>query len=372
MKPRGFYFGAGPAMLPDEILLQAQQDLMNWKNTGLSILEIGHRSSDFMDMLAETESLIREILNIPHEYAVLFLGGSARLQFGAIPENFLLKDKKAAFMVTGTWSQLAFEESKKLYPEQSYCIANSESQGFCDIPEQFAEIQDQTQYLYFCPNETIHGVRFTPPDEYKHLPWIADMTSCLFSEPIEIRRYGLIFAGAQKNIANAGMTLVIVRKDWLEQSPQSIVPTMMDLRTHAVHHSLYATPPTFNCYMAYLMMKWIIKQGGVKTLAQINQTKAEMLYDFIDHSLDYHARVAPRARSLMNVCFSTGDKKRDADLLMNANLSCLYGLKGHRVLGGLRASLYNAMPLQGVEALLDFLKNTSTNLDQSGAHGASL
>jgi phosphoserine aminotransferase len=360
MKPRGYYFGAGPAMLPDEILLQAQQDLINWNDTGLSILEVGHRTEAFMQLLAETESLMRQILNIPDEFAVLFLGGSARLQFGAIPENILEKSEKAAHIVTGTWSQLALDEAQKLYPQKSYCIANASDSRFTDIPDSFADILDQTKYLYFCPNETIHGVKFTPPSMLNHLPWVADMTSCLFSEPIDFKRYGLIFAGAQKNIANAGMTIVIMRKDWLEATPEAAIPTMMDFRVHALHQSLYATPPTFNCYLAHLMMKWIIKQGGVQKLAEINQIKAQKLYAFLDSSDDYHAMVRPRARSLMNVCFTTRDEQKDADLLKKANEVALYGLKGHRVLGGLRASLYNAMPLAGVESLIGFLSKNKT------------
>jgi phosphoserine aminotransferase len=355
MKPRGYYFGAGPAMLPDEILLQTQQDLMNWNDTGVSILEVGHRTEAFMQLLAETETLMRQILNIPEQFAVLFLGGSARLQFGAIPENILEKHQKAAYIVTGTWSELAFEEAQKLYPEKSYCIASSKHQNFTDIPDDFEKIQENTQYLYFCPNETIHGVRFTPPPALNHLPWVADMTSCIFSEPVDFQRYGLIFAGAQKNIANAGMTIVIIRKDWLEATPESTIPTMMDFRVHAKHQSLYATPPTFNCYLANLMMKWIIKQGGVQKLYEVNQLKAQTLYAFLDASEDYHAMVAPRARSLMNVCFTTQDEIKDTALLEQANQEALYGLKGHRVLGGLRASLYNAMPLAGVEELIHFL-----------------
>lgn len=357
MKPRGYYFGAGPAMLPEEILREAQQDLLNWNGQGVSILEVGHRTVSFMHLMKDTEERVRNILDIPSDYAVLFLGGSARLQFGAIPLNILQAGEKAAYIITGTWSKMAFSEAQKLMPNSTYCIASSEPLRFTDIPERLEKIESQTRYVYFCPNETIHGVRYQPPKTFEELPWVADMTSCLFSEPIDIKRYGLIFAGAQKNIANAGMTLVIVRKDWLENPPVHLLPTMMDLRTHLAHDSLYATPPTFNCYLANLMMKWIEKQGGVRTLNIMNQHKARMLYDFLDDSNHYKAMVAHQARSIMNVCFTTGDEHKDAKLLEKADKNGLYGLKGHKVLGGLRASLYNAMPLAGVETLISFLKS---------------
>lgn len=357
MKPRGYYFGAGPAMLPEEILREAQQGLLNWDGQGVSILEIGHRTEAFMGLMKDTEERARNILDIPADYAVLFLGGSARSLFGTIPLNILQENEKVAYIVTGSWSKMAFSEGQKLLKDSAYILGSSESLQFTDIPDSLEPLQPLTRFVYFCPNETIHGVRFQSPKELEDIPWVADMTSCLFSEPIDIKRYGLIFAGAQKNIANAGMTLVIVRKDWLENPPAHVLPTMMDLRIHLAHESLYATPPTFNCYLANLMMQWIEKQGGVNTLNMINQEKANMLYDFLDQSHNYKAVVAARARSLMNVCFTTGDEHKDAKLLEKADKNGLYGLKGHKVLGGLRASLYNAMPLAGVETLISFLKN---------------
>lgn len=358
MKPRGYYFGAGPATLPDEILLQAQQDLLNWNGQGVSILEIGHRTEAFMSLMQDTEERVRALLDITSEYAVLFLGGSARLQFGAIPLNVLKPDEKAAFVITGTWSKLAFAEAQKLCGDAAYLIGSSESKSFSDIPERLEPLSPKTRYVYFCPNETIHGVRYQVPSSIEEYLWVADMTSCLFSEPIDIKRYGLIFAGAQKNIANAGMTLVIVRKDWLETPPSRLIPTMLDLKTHYEHQSLYATPPTFNCYLANLMMRWLQKQGGVSAIQTINQQKSRMLYDFLDDSIHYQAMVAPRARSMMNVCFTTGNAKKDAELLIKADEQALYGLKGHKVLGGLRASLYNAMSIEGVEKLIAFLKQS--------------
>ncbi|NBX84695.1 MAG: 3-phosphoserine/phosphohydroxythreonine transaminase [Gammaproteobacteria bacterium] len=358
MKPRGYYFGAGPAVLPDEILTKAQQDLWTWKDTGVSILEIGHRTEVFMNLMQETETLIRKLLKITDDYAVLFLGGAARAQFAMVPMNILQPGKRAAHVVTGTWSQMAFDEAKRLYPESTYCVASSESSAFRLPVDTVESIQTDTQYLSFTPNETIHGNRYEPTAAYNHLPWVADMTSCILSEPINIQQYGLIFAGAQKNLANAGMTLVIVKKAWLEQSPMAILPTMFDYRVHEKHQSLYSTPPTFNCYLAYEMLKWVEAQGGVEEMKVLNQRKSDMLYDFLDSSSQFQAFVAPSIRSKMNVCFSTGNAEKDAALLKKADAKGLYGLKGHRVLGGLRASLYNAMPLQGVESLIDFLSSS--------------
>lgn len=355
MKPRGYYFGAGPAVLPDSILKTAQQDLWTWNNTGVSILEIGHRTEAFTQLIRETESLLRKLLKITDDYAVLFLGSAARAQFGMIPRNLLQKDERAAHVLTGTWSQMAYEEVQRLSPQQSYCLASSKCSNYMQPIEAFEHLESNTKYLYFTPNETIHGNRFMPPKEYEQIPWIADMTSCILSEPIDIRQYGLIFAGAQKNLANAGMTLVIVKKSWLDIQPSMILPMMEDYRTYDKHQSLYATPPTFNCYLANQMLKWIEQHGGVESMQEMNRRKSTLLYDYLEKSSLFTCYVEPSIRSKMNVCFTTGSNDKDLDLLKKAEAAHLYGLKGHRVLGGLRASLYNAMPLAGVEKLVNFL-----------------
>lgn len=357
MKPRGTYFGAGPAMLPEHILEQAQMDLMNWQGCGVSILEVGHRSPEFMQLLQETEQFIRDNLSVPDTHEILFIGQAARLQFSAIPLNFLHPGEKASFIVTGIWSEMAYEEAKRLLPNQIECLGSSKDLSFMDVPKQLAEISKDSRYLYFTPNETIHGVSYSPPEQYKGYEWVADMTSCLFSQPIDISQYGLIFAGAQKNLANSGLTLVIVKKSWLARPSYTILPKLLDYRTSAQYQSLYATPPTFNCYIAHQMMLWIKHQGGVQVLAEKNQKKAQLLYDFIDSSDNYHALVDKSCRSLMNVCFTTGSEEADTALLKAADAAALYGLKGHKLLGGLRASLYNAMPLSGVQRLIDFLSS---------------
>ena len=356
MKARGFNFGAGPAAIPEEILKEAQVALWNWDNTGMSILEVGHRTPAFMDMLAETESLCRQILNIPQTYAVLFLGGAARTQFANIPLNLLNKGNKAAYVVSGTWSEMAYQEACHLVSDAVYCIASSKAEGFVMGPIHQTDIQSDTQYLYYTPNETIVGFTYQPPQEWSTIPWVADMTSCLFSEPIDIENYDLIFAGAQKNIANAGLTLVIVRRDKLEYQPESPLPLMQDYRVQDQHQSLYATPPTFNCYLMNLMMKWIIKQGGVDALQKYNQAKAQMLYQFLDDSNIYRTFVKEPYRSILNVSFTTDSAEKDQWISQQCEKLGLYSLKGHRFLGGLRASLYNSMPIEGVEKLIETLK----------------
>jgi len=343
-------------MLPEDVLLQAQQDILNWQNQGLSILEVGHRTEAFTSLVAETELLVRQILNVPNNYRILFLGGAARAQFANIPANFLHAREKAAYIVTGTWSEMAYEEAQKCF-SSAYCVATASASNFTDLPVQCADIMPSTKYLYFCPNETIHGVRFLPPQSMNSVPWVADMTSCLFSEPIDVSQYGLIFAGAQKNIANAGLTLVIVRQEWLDEPPWQLLPTMLDLRTHAQHNSLFATPPTFNIYLANLMLHWLNGQGGLQAIYEANQSKAKLLYSFLDTSAKYRALVKPQARSIMNVCFTSDINKHDLAIINQAENNGLYGLKGHRLLGGLRASIYNAMPISGVEKLIAFLEN---------------
>lgn len=341
-------------MLPQEILEDVQAELLNWRGLGMSVMEIGHRTPEFMQLLAEAKVLLRQLLQIPDTYEVLFLGGAARTQFGMVPLNFLAPGETAGYFVTGIWSAMAYQEASRI--KNAYCIASSQSQGYIKVPSpREYQFQDNSAYLYFTPNETINGVRcdFTSPDP--QVPLVADMTSCLLAEPIQVSNYGLIFAGAQKNIANSGLTLVIVKKDWLSKINSEQLPSMLDYRLQAEHHSLYATPPTFNCYMALKMFQWVKKQGGVDAMYKKNQWKARQLYDFIDASNFYYCPVDKADRSLFNVCFRTEDPKLEPLFLEAAKEHGLLALKGHREVGGLRASLYNAMPLEGVEKLLSFM-----------------
>ena len=353
---RGYNFGAGPAMLPEALLLEAQAELLNWQGTGMSVMEIGHRTEEFIQLMDEAELLLRSLLAIPDTYHVLFLGSPARLQFGMIPLNFIKEEKHAGYLITGLWSSLAFEEAKRV--KKAYSIASSEKNSFLSVPpESEWTFQENTAYLYYTPNETINGVRSAAMPKQATIPLVADMTSCLLSEPIDINDYGLIFAGAQKNIANAGLTIVIVRKEWVDTINNNSITTMLDYRTHTTNKSLYATPPTFNCYVALKMFQWIKQQGGVLALYETNKKKASKLYEFIDSSSFYRCKVAVKDRSIVNVCFTLPTQDLEDLFIKKAIDNGLFALKGHRTVGGLRASMYNSMPMEGVELLISFMEN---------------
>ena len=354
---RGYNFGAGPSCLPEAVLKDAQQALWNWQDTGMSILEVGHRTPMFMELMAETETLCRQILNIPNDFAVLFFGGAARTQFATIPMNLLAYGQKAAYAVTGTWSDMAFKEAARLMQKQAYMVASSETEGFIKPPVVLNALSPNTKYLYYTPNETITGFSYQPEGELASVPLVADMTSCLFAKPVELNRYGLVFAGAQKNISNAGMTLVIVRRDWLKEQPEGVLPMMSDYRVYDEYKSLYATPPTFNCFLMNCMMKWIIAEGGVEALYAENLKKAGLLYDFLDSHPKFRTYIEGENRSIMNVSFTTGSEATDNVLIQQASQHGFLALRGHRFLGGLRASLYNPMPYEGVVKLVDFLSD---------------
>lgn len=348
-------------MLPEPILKEVQTELLNWQNTGMSIMEIGHRTPEFIELMAKAEQGLRELLHIPSNYHVLFLGGAARTQFAMIALNFLDQSEQGAYLISGIWSALAFKEACKL--KNAYCVASSESQGFVDWPEMTDwQIQDKTRYLYFTSNETINGIRLKAPT-FTGLPLIADMTSSILSEPIDVQNYHLIFAGAQKNIANSGLTVVIVRDEFLNSIGDKILPTMLDYRIHAMEHSIYATPPTFNCYIALKMFDWLKQQGGVKAIYEVNCKKANMLYDYIDSSSFYSCKIAKQARSLVNVCFTLKKSDLEPIFLTKASRRGLLALKGHRAVGGLRASLYNSMPLVAVEQLIEFMCDFAKEYD---------
>ncbi len=339
---RGYYFGAGPAALPEVILHETQPDLLNWNHTGLSVLEVGHRTSVFTAHLKTAEADLRELLQIPDNYHVLFLGGAARTQFSMVPMNLLASHtQKMGYICSGLWSKLAFEEAKRF--GDAYQVTVGERS------------KEHTAYVYYTPNETVDGVRFADVPLVGDVPLVADMTSCLLSEPVDVKQFGIIFAGAQKNIGPAGLTLVIIRDDLLAIKPHFVVPTMLDYRVHAKHGSLYATPPVFQCDMAAKMFRWVKAQGGVSALYAVNQRKAAKLYNYIDASPHYVCMVEKPQRSLMNVCFSMTNVEKEAVFLEAAEKAGLRGLKGHRLKGGLRASLYNAMPEAGVDALIKFM-----------------
>lgn len=353
--PKIYNFGAGPAMMPEPVMQAAHAEWFDWQGQGMSVIEIGHRTPSFMAMLADAETCLRQLLHIPESYHVLFLGGAARTQFAMVPLNLLSQQRSGGYLVTGVWSEMAFEEAKRI--KSAYCVASSTAEQYTQVPSPLQwQIQDNTGYVYYTSNETVNGVRFPEVPKFGgHIPLVVDMTSSLLSEPLTISDYGLIFAGAQKNIAPAGMTIVIVRADLLDHLPELPIPTMLDYRVHATQHSLYATPPTFNCYMAYKMFQWLQAEGGLEVIQQKNREKAALLYDYIDTSAFYQCKIEKTCRSIMNVCFSLPTVELETAFVTQAAQAGLYALKGHRLVGGVRASLYNAMPKAGVEALLNFM-----------------
>lgn len=356
-KTQTYNFGAGPAMMPEPVMQAAHAEWFDWQNQGMSVVEIGHRTPAFMAMMADAEAYLRQLLVIPEQYHVLFLGGPARAQFAMVPLNFLRNHQRGGYLVSGVWSKMALQEAQRL--KAAYCIASTENTGFTHAPSPMEwQIQDATSYVYYSSNETVNGVRFAAVPKFgQHLPLIADMTSSLLSEPLSISDYGLIFAGAQKNIAPAGMTVVIVRADLLEQQSEIPIPTMLDYRVQAQHHSLYATPPAFNCYMAYKMFQWLQEEGGVAVMQQRNIQKSTKMYDYIDASSFYRCPIEKTSRSIMNVCFSLPKPEWEVSFVEQAAQAGLYALKGHKLVGGIRASLYNAMPMAGVDALLNFMSD---------------
>lgn len=354
MQKRPYNFGAGPAMLPESILCEAQDELLNWQGSGMSVMEVGHRTAPFEHLMSLLEADLRELLSIPVHYHVLFLGSPARTQFAMVPLNLLQGQSKGGYLVSGVWSFLAYEEACKL--KQAYCIASTKDNNFTSTPDPATwTFSDNTAYVYYTPNETISGVRFNTTPKVAGIPLIADMTSCLLSEPIQVTDFGLIFAGGQKNICPPGLTVVIIRSDLLKMKPETPIATMLDYQIQVSHKSLYATPPVFNCYLAQKMFKWVKEQGGIDALYKVNCQKAAVLYQYIDESSFYHCAVQENSRSIVNVCFSLKKSELESEFLKRAEQSGLYGLKGHRTVGGIRASIYNAMPMEGVKALVAFM-----------------
>jgi phosphoserine aminotransferase len=351
---RPFNFGAGPSMLPTEILVEARQSLLNWRDSGMSVMEVGHRTPLIRDLFDESEVLLRDLLSVPDNYHVLFLGHPARTQFSMIPMNLISSNQSGAYIDSGIWSSLAFDEAKKI--SRAYCIASSQDNEYRKLPTfNSTQVKPHTAYLYYTPNETINGLRYAKPPEVD-VPLVADMTSCILYEPINVKDYGLIFAGAQKNISIAGLTIVIVNNNLIQDKATTALPSMMDYRLQIESRSLYATPSSFNCYLALLMFRWLKKQGGVEAQYQLNSEKSTKLYDFIDNSSFYHCNVEASARSIVNICFSLADPTLEPLFIDQAAKHGLLALKGHRLAGGCRASLYNSMPIDGVNALIAYMQ----------------
>jgi phosphoserine aminotransferase len=350
---RVYNFSAGPAMLPEPVLERAREEMLDWQGSGMSVMEMSHRGKEFIAIAERAEADLRELLAIPDGYKVLFLQGGATLQFAMVAMNLMTDNARADYVNTGQWSKKAIKEARR-FGEISVA-ASSEDEGFTTIPpfEQW-RLDPQAAYVHYTPNETIGGLEFHWIPETGEVPLVADMSSTILSRPLDVSRYGIIYAGAQKNIGPAGVTVVIVREDLIGRAGAS-TPSMLDYRVHAEAGSMANTPPTYAWYVAGLTFQWLKEQGGLSAMAEVNHRKAEKLYAAIDGSDFYANPVDPACRSWMNVPFTLADSELDSEFLKQAAESGLVTLKGHRSVGGMRASIYNAMPEEGVDALVAFM-----------------
>lgn len=351
---RIYNFSAGPAVLPEEVLQEAADEMLDYKGSGMSVMEMSHRSKVYDDIIKEAEADLRELMNIPDNYKVLFLQGGASQQFAMIPMN-LMKNKKAAYIVTGQWAKKAYQEAQ-IYGE-AVKVASSEDETFSYIPDcSDLDIPEDADYVYICENNTIYGTKYKKLPNTKGHTLVADVSSCFLSEPVDVTKYGVIYGGVQKNIGPAGVVIVIIREDLITEDTLPGTPTMLKYKTHADAQSLYNTPPAYGIYICGKVFKWLKKMGGLEVMKQRNEEKAKILYDFLDQSKMFKGTVRKEDRSLMNVPFITGDKELDAKFVKEAEAAGFVNLKGHRTVGGMRASIYNAMPKEGVEKLVAFMK----------------
>lgn len=356
---RVFNFSAGPAILPEEVLKIAADEMLEYKTTGQSVMEMSHRSKEYEAIITETERLLREIMAIPENYKVLFLQGGASSQFAMVPLNLMNKSKKADFVITGQWAKKAYQEAQKF--GTCNVVASSADKTFSYIPElDKSKFTPDADYFHICLNNTIYGTRFVDLPDTGNVPLVADLSSCILSEPIDVSKFGIIYAGAQKNMGPAGLTVVIIRED-LIGNPQEITPTMFNYQTHADNGSMYNTPPTYGIYILKLVLEWIKSKGGLEAMKAFNEKKAAILYNFLDSSKIFKPTVNGKDRSLMNIPFVTGNDELDKKFVAEAKVAGFINLKGHRSVGGMRASIYNAMPIEGVEKLVEFMKAFEAN-----------
>ena len=351
---RVYNFSAGPAVLPEEVLKEAADEMMDYRGCGMSVMEMSHRSKVFDDIIKEAEADLRDLMQIPDNYKVLFLQGGASQQFAAIPMN-LMKNRKAGYIVTGQWAKKAFAEAK-IYGE-AVELASSADKTFSYIPDcSDLDIPEDLDYVYICENNTIYGTKYKTLPNTKGHTLVADVSSCFLSEPVDVSKYGVIYGGVQKNIGPAGVVIVIIREDLIRDDVLPGTPTMLKYKTQADADSLYNTPPCYGIYICGKVFKWLKKMGGLSVMKERNEEKAKILYDFLDQSKLFHGTVVPEDRSLMNVPFVTGNEELDAKFVKEATAAGFVNLKGHRTVGGMRASIYNAMPKEGVEKLVAFMK----------------
>ena len=351
---RVYNFSAGPAVLPEEVLQEAADEMLDYKGCGMSVMEMSHRSKVFDDIIKDAEKDLRDLMNIPDNYKVMFLQGGASQQFAAVPMN-LMKNKKAGYIITGQWAKKAFQEAK-MYGEAME-LASSADQTFSYIPDcSDLDIPDDLDYVYICENNTIYGTKYKTLPNTKGKTLVADVSSCFLSEPVDVTKYGVIYGGVQKNVGPAGVVIVIAREDLITDDVLPGTPTMLKWKTQADNDSLYNTPPCYGIYICGKVFKWLKKMGGREEMQKRNIEKAKILYDYLDQSKMFKGTVRKEDRSLMNVPFVTGDKDLDAKFVKEATEAGFVNLKGHRTVGGMRASIYNAMPKEGVEKLVAFMK----------------
>lgn len=356
---RVYNFSAGPAVIPESVLKEAAEEMLDYKGSGMSVMEMSHRSKWFDDIIKEAEKDLRELMNIPENYKVLFVQGGASLQFAAIPMN-LMKNRVADYIVTGQWAKKAFNEAK-IYGKANK-IASSEDKTFSYIPDcSDLPISEDADYVYICENNTIYGTKFHELPNTKGKPLVSDVSSCFLSEPVYVSKYGVIYAGVQKNAGPAGLQVVIIREDLISDDVLEGTPTMMKYKTQADAGSLYNTPPCYDIYICGKIFKWVKSMGGLEEMKKYNEKKAAILYDYLDSSKMFKGTVVKKDRSLMNVPFVTGDADLDAKFVKEATEAGFVNLKGHRTVGGMRASIYNAMPIEGVEKLVEFMKEFEKN-----------
>lgn len=352
---RVYNFSAGPSMLPESVLKKAADEMLDYQGSGQSVMEMSHRSKTYQSIIDSCSSLLREVMNIPDDYEILFLQGGASSQFAMAPLNLATKSGSADFVITGQWAKKAYAEAKKLIKARE--VASSADKTFTYIPElDPATFDKNADYFHICYNNTIYGTRYVELPDTGDVPLVADMSSCILSEPVDVRKFGMIYAGAQKNMGPAGLTVVIIRKDLIGE-PREGTPTMFTYKIHAENGSMYNTPPTYAIYICKLVLEWLKNDiGGLEEMKKINEKKAAILYDYLDSSKLFKGTVEKKYRSMMNIPFVTGNEELDAEFVKAATAAGFVNLKGHRTVGGMRASIYNAMPVEGVEKLVAFMK----------------
>ena len=351
---RVYNFSAGPSMLPESVLKKAAAEMLDYEGSGQSVMEMSHRSKVYGTIIQGAEALLREIMNIPDNYKVLFLQGGASTQFAAIPMNLMTKSGKADYVITGQWAKKAHAEAARY--GQANVVASSADKTFTYIPKlDPATFTKDADYFYICMNNTSYGTVYHELPDTGDVPLVADISSCILSRPIDVSKFGVLYAGAQKNMGPAGLTVVIIREDLIGNA-KDITPTMLNYKTHADNGSMYNTPPTYSIYILGLVLKWVKEQGGLEAMKALNEKKAAVIYDFLDNSKMFKATVHGKDRSLMNIPFVTGNDELDAKFVAEAKKAGFINLKGHRTVGGMRASVYNAMPMEGCVKLVEFMK----------------